>query len=170
MAPGRIYSTGVINMGKRHWKTYLFWILFTEMVGALSGWLTRDATRIYQDTIVRPPLSPPGLVFPIVWFILYALMGISVARVYLTPASQARSRGLTLYLVQLAFNFFWSILFFSSQRFGFALIWLAVMWVLILWMILVFRRIDRPAAWLQLPYLIWTAFAFYLNFGVWRLN
>ena len=157
-------------MRERRWKTYLFWILLAEMTGALSGWLTREGTAGYVRDIVQPPLSPPALVFPIVWAVLFALMGVGAARVYLTPASAIRSRGLALFLVQLAFNFFWSVIFFNARQFGFALIWLAVLWGLILWMTLTFRRAERPAALLQIPYLLWVSFAFYLNFGVWRLN
>ena len=152
------------------WKTYALWILAVEAVGALSGWLTREGTRLYSATVNQPPLSPPGAVFPIVWGILFALMGWSAARVYLAPPSPAMTRGLALFAVQLALNFFWSIVFFNFQWFGFALLWLAALWALILWMILVFRRVDRLAAWLQVPYLLWVAFAGYLNWGVWVLN
>ncbi len=155
---------------KKNWKTYAFWILLAEVVGALSGWLTRDGMKTYEQTVTQPPLSPPGWVFPIVWAILYALMGIGAARVYLAPASNNRSRGLMLFLVQLVFNFLWSIVFFNLQAYGFALIWLLALWALILWMILAFRRVDKPAAWLQVPYLLWVTFAVYLTFGVWVLN
>ena len=157
-------------MKKQVWKTYAFWILFTEAVGLLSGWLTRESTQIYTRVIERPPLSPPAIVFPIVWTILFALMGIGAARIYLAPASNARSCSLRLFLLQLVFNFFWSIIFFNFQRFGFALLWLIVLWVLILLMILSFRKVDRLAALLQIPYLLWVTFALYLNFGVWLLN
>ena len=97
-------------------------------------------------------------------------MGIGAARIYLSPASGERTKALGIYLVQLIFNFFWSIIFFNFQNFGFALIWLLALWLLILWMLLTFRRIDPPAGWMQLPYLLWVTFAAYLNFGVWRLN
>ena len=157
-------------MKKSKWKTYVLWVLFAEAVGALSGWLTREGTKIYNAVIVQPPLSPPSIIFPIVWGILFALMGIGAARVALAPASGARSRSLLIFLVQLAFNFFWSIIFFNFQAFGFAFIWLMLLWLLILWMILSFRKVDRLAAWLQLPYLFWVTFAAYLNFGVWLLN
>ena len=160
----------VIDMKKQVWKTYAFWILFTEAVGLLSGWLTRESTQIYARIIEQPPLSPPAIVFPIVWTILFALMGIGAARIYLSPASGARSRSLQLFLLQLTFNFFWSIIFFNLERFGFALLWLIILWVLILLMILSFRKIDRLAALLQIPYLLWVTFALYLNFGVWLLN
>lgn len=152
------------------WKPYAFWILFAEAIGGLSGWLTRSGTEIYKTAVEKPPLSPPSIVFPIVWTVLFALMGIGAARVYMAPASQARSQGLRLFLLQLAFNFFWSILFFNFQRFGFAFVWLIVLWVLILWMTLTFRKVDKLSAWLQLPYLVWVAFAAYLNLGVWILN
>ena len=157
-------------MNKNTWKPYLFGILFTEAVGGLAGLLTREATEIYNSTIVKPALSPPAIVFPIVWAILYALMGIGAARVWMAPLSPARTRSLRLFLLQLAFNFFWSILFFNFQVFGLAFFWLAVLWILILRMILSFYEVDRLAAWLQLPYLLWVLFAAYLNFGVWKLN
>ena len=157
-------------MKQRNWKPYAFWIIFTEAVGGLSGWLTREGTKLYRTTIIKPPLSPPGIVFPSVWSILFALMGIGAARIYLSPASNARSRVLGIFLLQLAFNFFWSIIFFNLQNFGLALLWLVVLWLLILWMIKRFHTIDPLSAWLQIPYLLWVTFAAYLNFGVWRLN
>lgn len=135
------------------WKTYLFWVLLTEAVGALSGWLTRDGAKQYAETITLPPLSPPGIVFPVVWTILFALMGIGAARVWMAAASAERTRSLRLFFVQLGFNFFWSIIFFNLQAYGFAFVWLAVLWVLILWMLLSFRKVDPLAGWLQLPYL-----------------
>ena len=152
------------------WKPCVLWILFAEAVGGLSGWLTRDGARLYGQEILRPPLSPPGIVFPIVWAVLFALMGIGAARIYLSRASGARSRALQFFLLQLAFNFFWSILFFILQAFGLALLWLLALWGLIVWMIRAFWSVDRPAALLQLPYLLWVSFAAYLNLGVWLLN
>lgn len=157
-------------MKKEAWKNYALWVIFTEAVGGLSGWLTREDTEIYKAMVTKPPLSPPGIVFPIVWGILFALMGIGAARIYMAPASGDRFRGLLVFLIQLAFNFFWSIIFFHFRNYGFAFIWLAVLWILILWMLLFFREVDEPAAWLQLPYLLWVTFAGYLNLGVWLLN
>lgn len=149
------------------WKTYAVWIGFTEAVGALSGWLTREGTELYRTNIERPTLSPPGIVFPVVWTILFALMGIGAARVYSSPLTVERAKSLRLFFWQLAFNFFWSIIFFNLQAFGFALLWLVALWILILLMSLSFRKVDPIAAWLQIPYLLWVAFA---DFGVWLLN
>lgn len=157
-------------MKKHTWRACAGWIIFTEAVGALSGWLTRDGARIYKTEVVKPPLSPPSVVFPIVWAILFALMGIGAARVSGTPGSRDRSRSMAAFFVQLLFNFFWSILFFNLRSYGFAFFWLVILWGLILWMILSFRRVDPLAAWLQVPYLLWVAFAGYLNLGVWLLN
>jgi len=157
-------------MKKFNWKPYVFWIALAEGVGALAGWLTREGVELYTQTVTQPPLSPPPFVFPIVWAILYALMGIGAARVYLTPASNARSRGLLLFLIQLAFNFLWSIVFFNLQAYAFAFFWLIALWLLILWMTVSFYRVDKTAALLQIPYLLWVAFAGYLTFGVWVLN
>lgn len=157
-------------MKKPGWKTYAFWIIFAEAVGGLSGWLTRDGMEKYKTSILKPPLSPPGIVFPIVWTILFALMGIGATRIWLSPAAKDRSRALGIFLLQLAFNFFWSILFFNFQSFGLALIWLLVLWLMIIWMLRAFHKIDPLSARLQIPYLLWVTFAAYLNFGVWRLN
>lgn len=157
-------------MKKHNWKTYAVWILITEAVGALSGWLTREGTRIFNESFRQPPLLPPSFIFPLVWGILYALLGISAARIYLSEPSSARSRGLNLYAVQLIVNFFWSIIFFNAQAFGFAFFWLLLLWALVFSMILQFRNVDPTAAKLQIPYLLWLTFAAYLNLGVWYLN
>lgn len=84
--------------------------------------------------------------------------------------SSMQSRGLNLYITQLAVNFFWPFLFFNAQAFGFAFFWLILLWILVLLMIIAFRKEDRLAALLQIPYLIWLTFAVYLNLAVWIIN
>ena len=155
---------------KASWKPYVFWILLAEAVGALSGWLSREGSEVFSQTVIQPPLSPPAILFPIVWTILYALMGIGAALVSLTPSSPERSRSLNLVVIQLVVNFFWSLIFFNAQAYGFAFLWLLLLWVLVLLMILAFRKVDPLAALLQIPYLLWLTFAAYLSFGVWYLN
>lgn len=157
-------------MKNSNWKSYAFWIGLSEAVGLLSGYLTRAGTRGYAEMLQKPPLSPPGWVFPVVWTVLYALMGIGAARVSRTPPSPARSRGLNLFVLQLAVNFLWSPIFFNAGAYGFALVWLLLLWGLVLLMILQFRKVDKTAARLQIPYLLWLTFAAYLNYGVWQLN
>lgn len=153
-----------------NWKTYLAAIGITEAVGFLSGWLSREGTTIFGQTALQPPLSPPAWVFPVVWSILYGLMGIGAAMIYLSEPSAQRHRGLNLYIVQLTVNFFWSLIFFNAQAYGFAFLWLLLLWGLVLWMILVWRQVNPTAAKLQIPYLLWLTFAAYLNNGVWQLN
>ena len=157
-------------MTKRKWAPYAVFILLTEAVGALAGFLTREAAELYKYTVEKPPLSPPAAVFPIVWAILYLLMGIGAARVYLAPRSPARTEGLVLFFVQLGFNFMWSLLFFNLEAYGLAFVWLAALWAMIVWMTARFYEVDRLAAYLQIPYILWVFFAGYLNYGVWLLN
>lgn len=157
-------------MMKKNWKTYLVWILLTEAVGLISAWITKDAMGSFRDAAAMPALMPPAILFPIVWTILYALMGFGAARIWLHAGSDARTTGLLLYLVQLGFNFFWSIIFFNYMYFGFALLWLIVLWTLIVWMILAWRKLDILASNLQIPYILWVTFAAYLNYAIWLLN
>ena len=158
------------NMKKANWKTYAFWVLLAEGVGGLSGWLTRNGSKIFSQMVVKPPLTPPSIVFPIAWGILFLLMGIGAARVSLTPASGWRSLGLNLFILQLVVNFFWSPIFFNLQAYGLAICWLLLLMILVVAMILTFHKTDPPASWLQVPYLMWLVFATYLNAGVWLLN
>ena len=153
-----------------NWKQCLKWVALTESVGLLAGILSREGTMLYQQYAIKPPLTPPGWVFGVVWTILYALMGLSMSRVIGTGEQKQGNRCLNLFIVQLIVNFFWPLLFFNAQAFGIALIWLVLLWVLVLAMTLCFYRIDRRAALMQLPYLLWLTFAAYLNAGVWLLN
>ena len=155
---------------KKPTKTILLSILLAEAVGGLSAWLTRDGMEAFTSAIAQPPLSPPALLFPIIWTILYALLGFGSARVWMSPPSPERSRALNLYAIQLILNFFWSLIFFNAQAFGFALFWLLALWLMVLLTILAFNEVDPLAAKLQVPYLVWLTFAAYLNLGIWYLN
>jgi len=149
---------------------YLRWILTAEAAGILSGILSRNGMQLYAQSINKPLLSPPGILFPVVWTVLYALMGIGAARIAAAPEGRDRSIALNVFVAQLIVNFFWSLIFFNAQAFGSAFFWLLLLWALILLMILRFSRVDSLAALLQIPYLFWVTFAGYLNFGVWMLN
>lgn len=139
-------------------------------VGALSGYLTRGGADIFS-MLEKPPLSPPGWVFPVVWTILYVLMGIASYLIVTSDASSEKiSQAMAVYGAQLAFNFFWPILFFNLTLYLPALVWLLLLWALIALTIYLFAKIDRRAAYLMLPYFVWVTFAAYLNFGIWLLN
>ncbi|MBQ6901486.1 MAG: tryptophan-rich sensory protein [Oscillospiraceae bacterium] len=147
-------------------KTKIIFVLISLGVGALSAFLTRDSMDIF-DTVTKPPLAPPAVVFPIVWTILFILMGLGAARVYL---KEPGSKALYIYGINLAVNFFWSIIFFNMRAFGFAFIWLLLLIAVVVLMIISFFRIDKLAAYLQLPYLLWLLFAGYLNLFIYLAN
>lgn len=157
-------------MKAKPWHTYAFWILLSLGVGALSGYLSADGMTAFEESVQQPPLSPPSLVFPFVWTILYALMGISAGRIRLSKPSADSRRGMNLFIAQLIVNFFWSPIFFRAEAYGFAFLWLLLLWSLVLAMILQFRKADPTASKLQIPYLLWLTFAAYLNLGIWHLN
>ena len=157
-------------MNRRKFWTYVIGIAIPLAVGALSGFLTMGAMESFQESVNQSALTPPGIVFPVVWTVLYTLMGISSARIYLARPSEERTKGLTIYVFQLIFNFFWSLFFFNMRAFGFSLLWILALWALIGLMILSFRKVDPLAAGLQIPYFLWVTFATYLTFTVWRLN
>lgn len=150
-------------------KPYAWFPAITEGVGALAGWLTRNGVRA-MDAVPKSSLTPPDAVFPVVWAILFALLGVGAAKIWLAPPSPERTRALRLFWVQLAVNFLWSFLYFSWQAYALAFFWLVLLWVLILLMIRAFSRVDQGAAWLQLPYLLWVSFAGYLTLVTWLMN
>lgn len=157
-------------MKNQAWKTYLFWIALTEAVGGLSALLTRKGMEYFSAAVTQPPFSPPPAAFGIAWALLYLLMAVGMARVRLREAVKSESKSLYLYLLQLAFNFIWSLIFFNLRAYLIAFLWLVALWILIWNMARAFREVDTVAARLQIPYLLWVAFAGYLNFGVWVLN
>ena len=155
-------------MKKINWKELICNLLVVYAVAGLSALLTMQSMKDYT-ALNKPQLAPPGYIFPIVWSILFTLMGISAYLVF-QSLSDRKDFPFTIYALQLVFNFFWPIIFFNSEQYLFALIWLVVLWFLILAMILAFSRHNKTAAYLQIPYLIWVTFAGYLNAGIWLLN
>ena len=156
-------------MNKSKTKVYGISIALSLVIGGLSALFTMMGMDDYR-LAEKPALTPPEIVFPIVWTILYTLMGISAARVWIASEDKGSNGGLILYAIQLVVNFFWSIIFFTLQAYGFAFFWLLFLWLLVLLMIISFSKTDKIAAYLQVPYLLWLSFAGYLNFMVWMLN
>ena len=151
-------------------------ILIPLLVGGLSAFLTKDAMVMF-DAIKKPPLSPPGIVFPIVWSILYVLMG--VARYLLHNLDEQklseeqikfRNYTLAIYDIQLFFNFFWSIIFFKFSMYKVAFLWLIILWVLVFIFIKNALKLNKISAYLMIPYLLWITFAGYLNVAIAILN
>lgn len=153
---------------KIQWKTLLIQLAIPLAVGGLSGFLIRDSIRTYQ-TVAKPPLSPPAAVFPIVWTLLYLLMGLS-AYFIVTDSSSKKKEALVLYGAQLAVNFFWPLIFFCLKFYLTAFFWLLLLLALVLLTAQSFRKICSMSSLLLLPYVFWLLFAAYLNFGVFWLN
>ncbi|WP_288480634.1 TspO/MBR family protein [uncultured Clostridium sp.] len=123
------------------------------------------------STLEKPPLSPPGWIFAVIWPILYLLMGIACYRVYMKEEITGKgSNSIFIYGVQLLLNLLWPILFFGLRLYGIAFIELIILFIFIIITIIKFYKVDKLAGLLLLPYLLWTIFAGYLNFGVWFLN
>lgn len=140
------------------------------LVGGISALLTRGSMETFE-TLVKPPLAPPGWLFPVVWTILFVLMGVASYLVVTSSASkEEQSKAISVYIYQLVVNFLWSTFFFQFGWYLFSFIWLLFLWVLILITLVRFYRISKPAGVLLVPYLLWVSFAGYLNFAIWLLN
>ncbi len=145
-------------------------ILLPLAVGGMAGALTSNSVGVYEN-LVLPSASPPASVFPVVWSVLYILMGIASYLVWKSSADQTdKKRALVLYLVQLAFNFIWPLLFFNLENYLLAFIWLVAMLILIVLTTKVFSKISKLGARLMIPYLLWVVFAGYLNLSIYVLN
>ena len=149
-------------------KSLILSLALSLATGGLSGWLTRDSMDLY-GRLRQPPLSPPGWVFPVVWTILFILMGVAAWMIW-EEGGPVREVPLRLYAIQLFLNFVWPLLFFNGRLYGFALVWIVFLWALILLTAIRFWRVRPVAGWLMVPYLLWVSFATYLNAGVWWLN
>lgn len=132
-------------------------ILIPLTVGTMSALFSGNMSS--YSILTQPAFSPPGFIFPVVWTILYILMGASSYIVY-SSNSPNKSKALLLYCIQLFFNFCWSIIFFGLDLFLFAFIWLIALILIV----------NPLSAYLQIPYLIWCIFAAYLNFSIFLLN
>ncbi len=154
---------------KINYKKLIVCIAIPLIVGGLSALFTMKSMEDFE-ALNKPPLSPPGWLFPIVWTVLYILMGIA-SYLVCTSDKPARSKtALTVYGIQLAFNFLWSIIFFSVKAYFFAFIWIVILLILIIINAVLFYRIDKRAGYLLIPYILWVTFAGYLNFAIYLLN
>lgn len=160
-----------MNM-KQHikWKPLLIALALPLAVGGFSAFLTRDGMKAFAS-LRQPPLSPPSWLFPVVWTLLYLMMGYASYLIWVSGVSEnRRERALTVYGLSLAANFLWPILFFTMQAWLPAFLLLLVLWILVGASMLLFGAIDPKAGKLLIPYLLWLTFAAYLNLAVWLLN
>ncbi len=150
-----------------NWKKLLWNLALPLAVGGLAALISGGMSD--YKLLNQPPLSPPGWVFPVVWTILYLLMGYAAYRVQ-SKGGGGASRARVFYYVQLGLNFLWPVLFFGFHAYLLAFVELLILWVAIAVTAWKFASIDEPAGDLLLPYLLWVTFAAYLNLGVYLLN
>lgn len=145
-------------------------ILLPLTVGGISGFATATSINTWYMTLNKPFFNPPNYLFGPTWTTLYILMGVSLYLILQTPKNELRKKSITIFVVQLFLNFWWSFIFFKFQYLGLALIEIITMWIYILMMIIYFQKIHKTAAYLQIPYLMWVSFATLLNASLWWLN
>lgn len=151
-------------------KLLFICIAIPLIVGGVSALLTQNSMEVFER-VAQPPLSPPAWLFPVVWTILYTLMGISSYLIVTSDANQQeKDEAIRLYAYQLLVNFLWPTFFFNLGWYLFAFLWLVLLWILVFFMIRKFNGINKWAAYINIPYLIWLTFAGYLNLGIWWLN
>ncbi len=151
-------------------RLLLICIAIPLIVGIVAGLLTKNSVEVFA-ILEKPPLEPPAWLFPVVWTILYILMGISSYIILTSDASREEIEdAIKIYIYQLIVNFLWPTFFFNFQWYLFSFVWLVLLWILVFIMIRKFYDISKVAAYLNVPYIIWLTFAGYLNAGIWLLN
>ena len=149
-------------------KKLFFYIFITVLIGALPSVFVYGNMDVY-NTLNKPALSPPSILFPIAWTILYILMGISIYRVTQTDSNK-KGEAKLIYFIQLVVNALWTPIFFGLNEYFLAFLWIIMLILLVITMIITFFKIDKISAYLNIPYLLWLLFAAYLNFGIFVLN
>ena len=149
-------------------KKLLFYIITTILIGTIPSIFVFKNMNVY-NSLNRPPLSPPSIVFPVAWTILYILMGISIY-IVMQSIRKLKTNARLIFYIQLITNALWTPIFFGFKEYFLAFLWILMLIVFVITMILIFYKISKKASYIQIPYLLWLLFASYLNFGVFVLN
>lgn len=158
------------GMVARFWLPLASFLVLTLGVFGIGGAVTATSVGGWYQILAKPAFNPPDWVFGPVWTILFVLMALAAALVWRHGPAPGRRPAIAWFLAQLALNLAWTCLFFGWQRIGLALLCLILLWFAIAATLWQFRRIDRMAGWLLVPYLAWVGFAGILNLAIWRLN
>ena len=156
-------------MRKINWFQLLMIVLITQLVSLISSLFSGNAGETYTS-LIKPPLSPPGWLFGVVWPVLYLLMGVAAYIIYQTPETPKRKKSITLYWVQLFVNFLWPIVFFRFELYWISVVVILLLDVLVLITTMLLYKAKKMAGYLMMPYLLWILFATYLNIGIAVLN
>lgn len=164
------YNNGeVFFMKKVKWVQLIVIILITELIGVLGSLFSGNMGQSYVF-LKRPPLSPPGWLFGVIWPILYLLMGIAAYIIYQKPKTPENKKAITLYWIQLLVNFLWPIIFFRFELYWIAVAVILILDILVLLTTVEFYKISKVSGYLMIPYLLWILFATYLNIGIAVMN
>lgn len=155
-------------MNQKNIMTNIVWVILCLGISGIAGYVTAGSVHSWFVTLHKPSFNPPSWVFGPVWTVLYIMIGLAGARIW--RVRQQHPRLFAIFLLQLLLNFAWSFLFFGSHNIFAALVNIVLLWLSILIIILISRKIDKPAAWLLTPYLLWVTFASVLNVALWILN
>ena len=150
--------------------TYAVFIIICQLAGIIGSLFTTPAIRGWYTGIVKPSFNPPNWIFAPVWTTLFILMGIAVSMIWLSEKNDIRKKALVVFFVQLVLNTLWSIIFFGMENPMLAFIEIIVLWFAILYTIILFWKINKPAAILLIPYILWVSFASVLNLTIALLN
>jgi tryptophan-rich sensory protein len=148
--------------------TFIFSLLICQLAGVIGSIFTYPAIATWYATLAKPDFSPPNWIFAPVWISLFVLMGVSLHLVIRNKGNKKPC--LTIFGIQLSLNALWSFLFFGLKNPFYAFVEIIVLWIAILMNILCFRRVDKRAAYLLIPYLAWVTIASILNYYIWVLN
>ncbi len=154
-------------MKKINWKRLIIIIVITFIVGSFFSFFTMNNMDTFKE--LKKPINVPGVLFPIVWSILYLLMSIS-CYIITTKDDKSKDNAIIWYGIQLVINSLWSLIFFGFSAYLFAFIWIILLLISVIIMIVKFYKIDKTAAYLNIPYVLWILFAGFLNLGIYILN
>lgn len=149
----------------------VFTILISQSAGLIGSVATSPSIPTWYASLAKPSFNPPNWLFGPVWIILYTLMGIALYLVWVKGYKKKNIKyAVNLFLIHLVVNSLWSIVFFGLHNLGLALVIIIGLWLMIAYLIKLFYKIDKWAAYLLFPYLLWVSFATLLNFSIWQLN
>lgn len=155
----------------QNWIKLIISLALPQIAGLTAALFTETGEGSWYRSIAKPSWNPPGWLFAPVWTSLYILMGIAFYLIWKSRAAEREKKtAMTLWIAQLVLNFFWTIIFFNQHQIGWALVEIIALWLLIVLTILAFARINKPSAWLLVPYISWVSFAAYLTYTIWQLN
>ncbi len=159
-----------MNQRNINWLALITAILIPLIIGGMAALFTVPNIQGWYQGLNKPSFNPPKWIFAPVWNTLYVLMGVASYLIWRDRKEKNTTPALSLYFIQLALNFFWSLIFFEFHAPGYAFIEVLLLWLFIVATILHFSRINKAAAWLLMPYISWVSFATVLNYEIWRLN